>query len=69
MSPNQTFSGDPNDYIVRESYMYDVDISKFTAGATVSDEGGTGFTLLDGPFVSDTAANYDFQGACFVPSG
>ena len=50
--------------------MYDVDISKFTAGGTVSDEdAGTGFTLLDGPFVSDTAANYDFQGACFVPSG
>jgi ABC-type branched-subunit amino acid transport system substrate-binding protein len=69
LSPNQTFSGDPNDYIVRESYMYDVDISKFTPDATVSDEGGTGFTLLDGPFVSDTAANYDFQGACFVPSG
>jgi ABC-type branched-subunit amino acid transport system substrate-binding protein len=70
LSPNQTFSGDPNDYIVRESYMYDVDSSKFTAGGTVSDEdAGTGFTLLDGPFVSDTAANYDFQGACFVPSG
>jgi ABC-type branched-subunit amino acid transport system substrate-binding protein len=70
LSPNQTFSGEPNDYIVRESYMYDVDLSKFTAGGTVSDEGaGTGFTLLDGPFVSDTAANYDFQGACFVPSG
>ena len=70
LSPNQTFSGEPNDYIVRESYMYDVDISKFTAGGTVSDEdAATGFTLLDGPFVSDTAANYDFQGACFVPSG
>ncbi len=70
LSPNQTFSGEPNDFIVRESYMYDVDMSKFTAGGTVSDEdAGTGFTLLDGPFVSDTAADYDFQGACFVPSG
>ena len=50
--------------------MYDVDISKFTPGGTVSDEdAGTGFTLLEGPFVSDTAADYDFQGACFVPSG
>ena len=26
LSPNQTFSGEPNDFIVRESYMYDVDI-------------------------------------------
>jgi ABC-type branched-subunit amino acid transport system substrate-binding protein len=70
LSPNQTFSGEPNDYIVRESFVYDVDISKFTPTGTVSDDdAGTGFTLLDGPFVSDTAANYDFQGACFVPSG
>jgi hypothetical protein len=50
--------------------MYDVDISKFTPDLTVSDEGaGTGFTLLEGPFVSDIAADYDFQGACFVPEG
>jgi len=70
LSPNQTFSGEPNDFIVRESYMYDVDISKFTPTGTVSDDdAGTGFTLLDGPFVSDTAANHDFQQACYVPEG
>jgi ABC-type branched-subunit amino acid transport system substrate-binding protein len=70
LSPNQTFAGEPNDFIVRDSFMYDVDISKFTPGGTVSDEdAGTGFTLLEGPFISDTAADFDFQGACFVPSG
>ena len=68
LAPNQTWGGDPNDYIVRASYMYDVDIAKFTPGATVSDAGaGTGFTLLEGPFVSDAAAAYEFEGACFVP--
>jgi hypothetical protein len=67
LAPDQIWGGDPNDYIVRDSYMYDVDIAKFTAGATVSDEGaGTGFTLLEGPFVSDTAAAYAYEGACFV---
>jgi ABC-type branched-subunit amino acid transport system substrate-binding protein len=70
LSPNQTFAGDPNDFIVRESYMYDLDISKYTPDGTVSDpDAGTGGILLDGPFVSDTARDYDFQGACFVPAG
>jgi ABC-type branched-subunit amino acid transport system substrate-binding protein len=67
LAPDQVWSGDPNDYIVRDSYMYDVDISKFTPGATVSDEGaGTGFTLQEGPFVSDVAAAYVWDGPCFV---
>jgi ABC-type branched-subunit amino acid transport system substrate-binding protein len=71
LSPNQTFGGDPNDFIVRESYMYDIDISKYTPDGTVSDpEAATGGVLLtDGPFVSDTAADYEFEGACFVPAG
>jgi ABC-type branched-subunit amino acid transport system substrate-binding protein len=67
LAPNQTWAGEPNDYIVRESYMFDVDVAEFTPGATVSDEeAGTGFTLLEGPFVSDVAANFDFQEPCFV---
>lgn len=65
LAPDQTWSGEPNDFIVRESYIYDVDIAEYTAGATVSDEGGTGFTLLAGPYVGEIAGNYDFQGACF----
>ncbi len=66
LAPNQRWGGDPNDYIVRETYIYDVDITNFTPGATVSDVGaGRGFTLLEGPFVSDTAAGYDFAGPCF----
>lgn len=69
LAPNQTWAGEPNDFIVRESYIYDVVAANFTAGATVSDEGGTGFELLEGPYVSPTAADYDFQGACFTPEG
>jgi ABC-type branched-subunit amino acid transport system substrate-binding protein len=69
LSPNQTYGGDPNDFIVRQTYVFDVDLTKYTSGATVSDpDAGTGYTaLLDGPFVSDTARDYDYQGPCFVP--
>lgn len=67
LAPNQTFSGEPNDYIVRESYIYDVSLEDFDAGATVSDEGaGTGFVLETGPYVGEIAGGYDFQEACFT---
>ena len=66
LAPDQTWGGDPNDYIVRSSYIYDVDASKFTPGATVSDEGGTGFTLLAGDYTGTVAEAYSFEGPCFV---
>ena len=65
LAPDQTWSGEPNDFVIRESYLYDVDAAEFTADATVSDEGGTGFTLLEGPFVGEVAAGYEFTEACF----
>jgi hypothetical protein len=67
LAPDQRWFGEPNDYIVRESYIYDVSLDAFSPGATVSDEGaGTGFTLLAGPYVGDVAGNFDFQEACFA---
>ena len=70
LAPDQTWAGDPNDYIVRESYMYDVVLDNFTPAGTVSDEdAGTGFELLEGPFVSDVAADFVYEGACFTPEG
>ncbi len=67
LAPNQTWAGDWNDFVVRESYVYDIDSSLLTPEGTVSDEGaGTGFSLIDGPFVSETAANHEFSSACFV---
>ncbi len=65
LAPDQTWSGEPNDFIVRESYIYDVDLAEFDPAATVQADSGTGFTLLAGPYVGDIAANYDFQEACF----
>jgi ABC-type branched-subunit amino acid transport system substrate-binding protein len=66
LAPNQTWAGTPNDYVVRQTYLYDVDVTQYTPGATVSDEqAGLGLQHLKGPFASPTATNYDFQGACF----
>jgi ABC-type branched-subunit amino acid transport system substrate-binding protein len=67
LAPNQTWGGEPNDYIVRESYLYDVDSTKYTPDATVSDAGGgSGYTLIKGPYESPLAAEFDYTGPCFV---
>lgn len=67
IAPNQTWGGDPNDFIVRESFLFDVDASVYTPGATVSDDNANvGLTLIKGPYASEFSQNYDYQGACFV---
>ena len=66
LAPNQSWGGAPNDFVVRESYMYDVSAADFTPDASVSDaDAGTGFALVEGPFVSPTAADYVYESACF----
>ena len=66
LAPDQSWFGEPNDFIVRESYIYDVSLADFSAGATVSDDNvGTGFVLETGPYVGEVAGGYDFQEACF----
>src|SRR5690606_13654618 len=50
LASDQRWLGEPNEFIARESYVYDVVVDRFTAGATVSDEGaGTGLVLAAGP--------------------
>ena len=50
LAPNQTWRGNPNNNVVRETYLYDVDLSLYTPGVTVSEEGGNnGFRLIKGP--------------------
>ncbi len=68
LAPDQTWSGDPNDNIVRETYLYDVDLSLYTPGVTVSEEGGNnGFSLIRGPYASETALNWEYE-PCFEAS-
>jgi hypothetical protein len=48
--------------------MFDVDLVQVHAGERrcPTRTAGTGFTLLEGPFVSDVAADFDFRSPCFV---
>ena len=62
LAPSQTWSGDPNDNVVRETYLYDVDLSLYTPGATVSDEAGNnGYRLIKGPYASETALAWEYE--------
>ena len=65
LAPDQNWFGDPNDYIVRESYIYDVVLENFTPGVTVSDEGGTGFELLEGPYFGSIAEAWEYE-PCYL---
>ena len=66
LAPPQTWAGEPNDFVVRESYMYDVTLENFNPLPLGEGVGSTGWELLEGPFVSDTAAEFDFTEPCFV---
>ncbi len=68
LAPDQSWRGNPNDNVVRETYLYDVDLSLYTPGATVSDEdGNSGFSLIRGPYASETALNWEYE-PCFLAS-
>lgn len=69
LAPDQTWNGDPNDYVVRGSYIYDIDISTATPGNTILEDGGSGLVLVAENFVSDVAAGYEFTEPCFVSEG
>jgi ABC-type branched-subunit amino acid transport system substrate-binding protein len=66
LAPPQSWGGEPNDFVVRESYMYDVVLENFNPLPLGEGVGSTGWELLEGPFVSDTAAEFDFTEPCFV---
>ncbi len=68
LAPTQTWSGDPNDYIVRETYMYDVDLGAFDLTPMGEGQGDTGTVLLEGPFTGELAANFVYEGPCFEPT-
>ena len=68
LAPNQSWRGNPNNNVVRETYIYDVDLSLYTPGATVSTEGGNnGYRLLRGPYASEAALNWEYE-PCFKAS-
>jgi ABC-type branched-subunit amino acid transport system substrate-binding protein len=67
LAPNQTWEGEPNDYLVRESYIFKPSVANYNQAPL--GEGSTGTELVEGPFASPLAENYDFQAPCFTPEG
>ena len=75
LAPNQNWTGDPNDYVVRETYMYAVDLAAFNqvrlsdyAALDDTSTAGLGLTAVEGfaPFTSVQAASFEFTQPCFI---
>lgn len=60
LAPNESYVGDPNDYLQRTSNIFQPDLEGFMSGETA------GETVVQENYTSDIAANYDFTGACYV---
>ena len=66
LAPDQTWAGEPNDYIVRESFIYDVDLAEYNPVTLGEGGGSTGWTLLEGPYTSGLAEEFVFEEACYT---
>lgn len=66
LAPAQTWKGNPNDYIVRESYMFKPTLADYKKGPI--GVGSTGNKLLKGPFASEVSKTYDYKGPCYKPA-
>lgn len=66
LAPAQSWKGDPNSYVVRESYIFKPTLADFKEGPIGT--GSTGNKLLKGPFASEVAKSYDFKGPCYKPA-
>ena len=68
LAPAQTWAGEPNDFIVRESYIYDVSLDAYNPIPLGEGLGSTGSELLEGPYTGELAAAYTYEGPCFEPT-
>ena len=51
---------------MRESYIYDVSLDAFNPVSLADGGGSTGWELLEGPYTSQLATDYVFEGACYT---
>ena len=66
LAPDQSHGGEINDFIVRESYLFDIQADLFDVAATVADGGSTGSVMLaGGPIMSDITRDHVYEEACF----
>ena len=73
LSPSNLFSGDANATVTRATAIYKPDKALFDAqgglGASLGNGGISAMEKITDFFASDLAANYDFQGPCYVLEG
>jgi ABC-type branched-subunit amino acid transport system substrate-binding protein len=73
LSPSNLFSGDANSTVTRATAIYKPDKVMFDAqgglGASLGNGGISAMVKIADFFASDLAANYDFQGPCYVLGG
>ncbi|MDJ0924830.1 MAG: ABC transporter substrate-binding protein [Acidimicrobiia bacterium] len=58
MAPTETYMGEPNDIVQRQSMIFRPDAELRAAG-------GTGTRVIEATYTSPTAAGFVFEGACF----
>ena len=73
-TPNQSFAGTPNDYVTRESAIFDPDLATYLAAGgaaqTLSQaDGTTGSLLAKDFFASEAAQEFIFDSPCFSLEG
>jgi ABC-type branched-subunit amino acid transport system substrate-binding protein len=68
LAPAQTWAGEPNDFLVRESYIYDVTLEQYNPIPLGEGLGSTGWELLEGPYVGEVATAYTYDGPCYEPT-
>ena len=64
LAPNQSFFGEYNDIVVRESYIYDVRAEEFNIAPLSGGVGSTGMFVEEGPFAAEVTEGFVFEGAC-----
>ncbi len=69
LAPDQTWQGDPNDFAVRASYIYDIVLADATPTTPITEDGSSGLVLLKENFVGSVAEGFEFNEPCFVSEG
>ena len=69
LAPDQTWVGAPNDFAVRGSFIYDINVADATLETSITEPGSAGFSLLAENFVGEVAAGHEFNEPCFVSEG
>ncbi|MGH9243648.1 MAG: ABC transporter substrate-binding protein [Acidimicrobiales bacterium] len=67
LAPAQGWQGEPDEYVVRESYIFKPQLDLYAQGPIGT--GSTGAELVEGPFASPQAEEFTYEGACFSPQG